>query len=125
MTRDEVLAIRGAFTKRGGCTPDDVESDLGPLSAWMGMELVFLWDFDDMWGLGGNSEYAVMVPGKAGLYEAPAEVSAFLFDGDGGAVIEPEALLGLKPGPWMKGSHSYHEKEDRNWCRRNVDGEAD
>jgi len=123
--RDSVVDVLGSFTRRKGHTSDDVAFDLDPLSEWTGLNLVVLWDFEDMWGIGGNSEYAVVVPGKAGLYEAPSEISEYLFHEPGEPVIAPERLLGLKPGPWMKGSHFYHEKEGRNWCRRNFEGEAD
>ena len=125
VTRDDVLAVRGAFTRRGGHTDEDVNSDLKPLSAWTGLFLVCLWDFDDIWGIGGNSEYAVVVPGKKGLYEAPSEISEFTFLEEGDPVIEPEKLLGLKPGAWIRGSNSYHEMGGHNWVRRIVYGEAD
>ena len=123
--RDAALAVRGAFTRRGGHTDTDVNADLSALSAWTGLRLVCLWDFDDIWGLGGNSEYAVQVRGKRGLYEAPGEIAEFLFWEKGNPVIAPEKLLWLKPGPWMRGSNTYHEKAGHNWACRNVDGEAD
>lgn len=113
-----VASLAGSCTRGPGHTPQDVTWLLTNLSRWCNLHIVCLWDYHDMWGIGGDSDYAIIKPGKAGLYEAPSEIFDFLW-GEGS--VSPESLLNIKPGAYLKGSNNYHEEDTHNWYRRTED----
>lgn len=115
--RDTVARSAGICAKRGGYTETDALGDLTLLSQWTGLHLVCLWDFEDGFGLGGDSEYAVAIHGKRGLHEAPKEIFDYLWH-EGKNPPAPETLLGLKPGPFIKGSLQFQPSiYPDNWVR--------
>ncbi len=84
MSPTDLEACRGTFKK--GHTSEDVDHVLDIVKKTTGLHAVVLWDFQDMWGCGGNSCIYLLVDGK--LYDCPEELSAFLYDPDNEVKLE-------------------------------------
>jgi hypothetical protein len=118
----EVAKLHGICYRRGGHTEEDATHDLKILSPWCGLQLVALWDFQDWWGAGGNSQYAVVKPGKDGLHEAPGEIFNHLWGEE--EEPNPQALQGLKPGRFIKGSKKFNQIDTHNWAKETAKEET-
>ena len=73
-------------TFKDGHTNDDVRHVLKEVSKLVGLHLIVVWSFRDMWGIGGDNDMAVLDDGK--VYECPPEITAFLYQGDGDIAAE-------------------------------------
>lgn len=76
-----------------GWTSEELNVALPALSAVVGVELAVLWEYQDQWGFGGDSEL-VAVTEDGSLAEPPVGVQRYLVDGD-----VPLASLGRTAGP--------------------------
>ena len=90
--------FRGAFAK--GHTEEDVFNAFADIKALTGAHLVVVWAFRDMWGLGGDSNLAMVGPDGL-LYEAPAGWSSFLYDK--GSEVPADSLAALQPAEALDG----------------------
>jgi len=96
--------IKGAEKYRhvfkDGHTEEHIEEVLEPMELVTGLRLIVIYDYNDLWGTGGDSNIAVLKDGK--LYECPDAIRDFLYDGEG----EVEALK----GPFTLNRGEYKDK---------------
>jgi hypothetical protein len=109
-------------TFKMGHTDDDARRVLRRVREITGRHFAILWDFNDCWGLGGNSEM-VEIDGDGGrLREAPCAWCEFLYE-EGNAVAADE-LSEARAGRVHPHWKAIHCEDDFNFYRRAVKGEA-
>ena len=118
MVRLEVF--RSTF--KMGHTNDDARWVLGRVRDITGRHFAILWDFNDCWGLGGNSEMVEIDDDEGRLREAPSAWWEFLYE-ETNAVAAHE-LLEARAGRVLPHWKAIHSEDDFNFYRRAVKGEA-
>lgn len=117
MTPDQIEtleALRGTFVL--GHTDDDVTSVGQDLLETLGVHIVVVWAFDDMWGFGGESDVFIAEGFKLlNLYEAPDCLYRFLYY-ENGDNVTIEELQAAKHGKRVR--KPPYRPEDHNWCWR-------
>jgi hypothetical protein len=91
-----------------GWTSEELNVALPAISAAVGVELAVLWDYQDVWGFGGDSSL-VAIDSSGQLREAPVGAGRYLTAGDvhlddvdrtPGAVLDPHISVGDLPAAW-------------------------
>jgi hypothetical protein len=113
---DKLEALRGTFHM--GHTDDDVNSVAEDLMDTLGIDLIVVWDFEDMWGFGGDSD--IFVAEGINLYEAPDGLFDFLHEKDSEVTIEH--LVNAKRGKRAKKPPFRSDYHNWSWrCNPNKE----
>jgi|GEM_PF-6398963 len=102
---EELEELRGTFAD--GHTDDDVDSVLADIERLTGLECRVVWDFEDMWGIGGDSELFCYKESTRTLWEVPSALNDFLYDPEAGADVDAADLLYLVPGKYVRRAPSH------------------
>jgi hypothetical protein len=96
--------FRAAFNM--GHTDEDATSVLGAIYESIAIRLSILWDFNDMWGVGGNS-MIVMIDEDGRVREAASAWTTFLYEEDN--QVSADELSAATPGNcvprWQRAKH--------------------
>ena len=123
MKKSDIEQYRGTF--HNGHTSEDVEVVLEPLSEYLGVEVCVAWDFEDMWGAGGNSE--LLISNGKQYNDAPSDLIEFLYEpGNKVDVVQLKRDLWKRRGryrgcdTWQEAEHPFNITR-----RRAIDKELD
>jgi hypothetical protein len=116
---DRLETFRGTF--RNGHTDDDATSTLGEIKEITGRHFAIVWAFDDMWGLGGNSEIAE-VSDHGRLRDCPSAWTDFLYDPENR--VTAAELAAATPGNCIARWQRAQSRNDFNFFWRAYQGEA-
>lgn len=83
-------SYRGCF--KDGHTSEEADKTFFSLSPILGLPLVIIWEYCDMWGTNGDNDIVVMKDGK--IFECPLKIIQFLYEGIG----KVEDLVSLSAG---------------------------
>lgn len=116
-TLAQLAGLRGAFHL--GHTDGDVSQVLSTVKELTGVHLAVVWGFNDMWGLGGDSDLVMVQEGGA-VCDAPVEWWRFLYDPK--RHVDASTLAGLAAGEPIEngdnliqfGSFNYAWRDEPN-----------
>lgn len=103
--------LRGAFA--GGHTDDDIRNAGKDILETLGLRIVVVWAYDDMWGFGGDSDIFI-ADAQDRLYEMPEPLSAFL--SEKGNRMTLASLAECRRGKRVK--RPGHRDDFHNWAWR-------
>lgn len=111
---ERLAELKGRCGRAQGVTNDMMKSIGSTIEEVTGVRVVLVWDFFDMWGFGGNSEWAVVAK-NGQLREIPEGWFDFLWDGSDADIRE---LFSRPAGAVFPRWQRLIESEAYNYVRK-------